>query len=104
MTFRKNEPRRNISSRAGNICREQTEACSKISHRKAEKKKSETCVHREMTKVGMEKNRREQPPPFTVRNGDRIHQSCVPKICRRMSLNAVKQSDEQHPTGAAPIE
>src|SRR5438105_15403063 len=104
MTFRINDPRRNIPSRPGEICGEQTEARSKISHRKSEKKKSKGCIHGEMTEVGVEKNSCEKAPPFTVRNSDRVHHSCVSKICRRMRLNSVKQSHQQHTTRTAPIE
>ena len=57
-----------------------------------------------MPKIGMQKNSREKPPPFPVRNRDRIHQTGVAKSGTRMSLNPVKETDQEHPPDATPIE
>src|SRR6185312_3220160 len=66
--FREDHPCREISTCAGEVRCQQTDTGAEASHRQAKQDESQTCVHRKMSHVGVQKNGRKNPPPFSMRN------------------------------------
>jgi hypothetical protein len=93
-----------VSDGAGGPGGEESGACAPASHGESEEDETETEVGGEVGEVGVERGGGEEAPPFSGEDGVVVHDSELTESGATGVAPGVEESEDEAPTGGAPME